>query len=205
MGVFGVPDAGAALRRLGVASAWEDGDAACGGAPVGRDSTGRVTVCGEVQLDNRVELRQALDLPGAKDAELLAELYHRHGVEAGMHALGMYAAAIWDARERQLVLIRDGVGARTSAAKSARLVSVSWPTAEITGIGDPAIARTTISSLNAHRSSIEPPPRATISTSGRSGSAFMPAIPAVTFSAAPSPCTGVGQSRTRQGKRSSSR
>ena len=33
--------------------------------------------------------------------------------------------------------------------------SVSWPTAEITGIGHLAIARATISSLKAHKSSIE--------------------------------------------------
>ena len=57
----------------------------------------------------------------------------------------------------------EGVAARTSAAKSASVVSVSWPTAETTGIADAAIARTTASSLNAHRSSSEPPPRPTMS------------------------------------------
>ena len=59
----------------------------------------------------------------------------------------------------------DGVGARRSATKSAIVTSVSWPTAEMTGTGDAAIARATISSLNAHRSSIDPPPRPTITTS----------------------------------------
>ena len=54
-----------------------------------------------------------------------------------------------------------------SAAKSIKVVSVSWPTAEISGIGNSAAARTTSSSLNGHKSSIEPPPRATISRSGR--------------------------------------
>ncbi len=54
----------------------------------------------------------------------------------------------------------DGVGARRSAAKSAMVKSVSWPTAEITGRGQAAMARATASSLNAHRSSSEPPPRA---------------------------------------------
>ena len=63
-----------------------------------------------------------------------------------------------------------GVGARRSAAWSISVVSVSWPTAEISGIGNSAAARTTSSSLNAHRSSIEPPPRATISRSGRGSS-----------------------------------
>src|SRR6266487_4434500 len=53
----------------------------------------------------------------------------------------------------------DGVGARTSATKSAIVTSVSWPTAEITGTGTLAMARATDSSLNAHRSSSEPPPQ----------------------------------------------
>ena len=54
-----------------------------------------------------------------------------------------------------------------SDAKSINVVSVSCPTAEIKGIGDSAAARTTSSSLKGQRSSIEPPPRATISRSGR--------------------------------------
>ena len=57
--------------------------------------------------------------------------------------------------------------ARWSAAKSISVTSVSWPTAEISGIMLSAAARTTISSLNDHKSSSEPPPRATISRSGR--------------------------------------
>ena len=60
-----------------------------------------------------------------------------------------------------------GVGARRSAAKSISVMSVSWPTAEISGIMLSAAARTTISSLNDHRSSSEPPPRATMRRSGR--------------------------------------
>ena len=60
-----------------------------------------------------------------------------------------------------------GVGARRSAAWSIRVVSVSCPTAEISGITLAAAARATLSSLNPQRSSIEPPPRATISRSGR--------------------------------------
>ena len=85
-----------------------------------------------------------------------------------------------------------GVGARLSAAKSISVISVSWPTAEISGIMLSAAARTTISSLNDHRSSSEPPPRATISRSGRgilppSGSALKPRMAAATCSAEPSP------------------
>ncbi len=59
----------------------------------------------------------------------------------------------------------DGVAARTSAAKSARVTSDSWPTPTTTGRGKAATARTTRSSLNGQRSSSEPPPRARMSRS----------------------------------------
>ncbi len=44
-------------------------------------------------------------------------------------------------------------------------MSTSCPTAEITGTLDPAMARATISSLKAQRSSMEPPPLPTMITS----------------------------------------
>ena len=59
----------------------------------------------------------------------------------------------------------EGVGARMSATKSAMVKSVSCPMAEITGTEHAAIARATRSSLKVHRSSSDPPPRATITTS----------------------------------------
>jgi len=58
-----------------------------------------------------------------------------------------------------------GVGALSSAAKSVKTKSVSCPTALMVGIRDSATALTTISSLNAQRSSTEPPPRPTMRTS----------------------------------------
>src|SRR5579871_5394840 len=61
----------------------------------------------------------------------------------------------------------EGVGARRSATKSAIVMSVSWPTAEITGTEQAAIARATDSVLNVQRSSREPPPRPTINTSAQ--------------------------------------
>ena len=51
------------------------------------------------------------------------------------------------------------------ATKSEIVTSGSWPTAEITGISDAKMARATRSSLNAQRSSIDPPPRPVMSTS----------------------------------------
>ena len=100
-----------------------------------------------------------------------------------------------------------GVGARLSEAKSISVVSVSWPTAEISGISLSAAARTTISSLNPQRSSSEPPPRATINRSGRGIGpleviALNPRIARATSAAQPCPCTATGQISTWRGKRS---
>ena len=69
------------------------------------------------------------------------------------------------------------------------------------GISLSAAARTTVSSLKPQRSSIEPPPRATISTSGRGifppgFRALKPRIAAATSSAQVSPCTRTGQTST---------
>ena len=59
-----------------------------------------------------------------------------------------------------------GVGALKSDTKSINVVSVSCPTAEMTGIELLNTDLTTISSLNDQRSSRLPPPLATISRSG---------------------------------------
>jgi len=112
-GVLGGPDPAAALRRLGAEPAWRGDGVALGGAPVAADRTGELVACGDAVLDNAPELRRALGLPRADPLALLAELVRAHGPDAGVHALGMYAAAVWDARERRLWLLRDGAGART--------------------------------------------------------------------------------------------
>ena len=89
----------------------------------------------------------------------------------------------------------DGVGALRSATKSAIVTSVSCPTAEITGIFDAAIARATASSLNAQRSSSEPPPRATTITSRSPRRLSVPSASAISL-AAVSPWTRTGHTRT---------
>ena len=85
----------------------------------------------------------------------------------------------------------DGVGALKSATKSAIVKSVSCPTADIIGIFELNIALAVISSLNAHRSYILPPPRPTISVS-TSFVALKYSIALTTLSAAPTPCTCAG-------------
>ena len=73
--------------------------------------------------------------------------------------------------------------------------------AAISGMRLAAAARTTISSLNDHRSSSEPPPRATIMMSGRGNrppgvKALKPWIAWATSAADVSPCTRTGQTST---------
>ena len=85
----------------------------------------------------------------------------------------------------------DGVGARKSETKSAIVKSVSCPTAEITGSSEAKMALATLSSLNAHKSSIEPPPRPRIITSALPQ--LFASFRLLTISAAAaSPCTSVG-------------
>ena len=101
-----------------------------------------------------------------------------------------------------------GVGARRSATKSAMVKSVSCPTPQTTGTGLCASVRASCSSLKAHRSSIEPPPRTIRITSTAGVGAATPsdplappsrykAVSARTRSAgAPAPCTAAGDSTT---------
>ena len=91
-----------------------------------------------------------------------------------------------------------GVGARTSAQKSAIVKSVSWPTPLISGTGLCTMVRASCSSLKAHRSSIEPPPRTSRITSTLPASARRySACSARTSSAgACAPCTAAGASTT---------
>ena len=84
-----------------------------------------------------------------------------------------------------------GVAARWSATKSAIVKSTSCPIPVTTGITELYIARATTSSLNSHRSSNAPPPRAMISTSV-SCRLFALAIAAAILLLAPFPCTGTG-------------
>ena len=65
-----------------------------------------------------------------------------------------------------------GVAALMSAAKSLNVKSVSWPTADIIGVLQLYIARTTASSLKFHKSSMDPPPRPTIMVSTPKLSAY---------------------------------
>jgi asparagine synthase (glutamine-hydrolysing) len=72
----------------------------------------------DARLSNRTELGHALDIASAdlartSDGVLLQLMYRRWG-EAGIaRCLGMFAFALWDIRERRLILGRDCLGNRS--------------------------------------------------------------------------------------------
>ena len=113
VGVFGANDPAALLRSSGVESNWTSDELALGGGTLGFSENREVVASGTFLLDNSDRLRQSLERPEATDADLIAELYSCHGPDAGQYALGMFAGAIWDLHQRQLMLIRDAAGART--------------------------------------------------------------------------------------------
>lgn len=77
---------------------------------------GRWTVAYNGEIYNHRDLRAELEadgvaLRGASDTEVMLEHVARRGVlETLPRLIGMFAIALWDARERQLWLIRDRLG-----------------------------------------------------------------------------------------------
>ena len=56
-------------------------------------------------------LKQGCSFRGGSDTEVILESFCRHGIAATLRrAWGMFALAVWDRKERQLVLARDRVG-----------------------------------------------------------------------------------------------
>lgn len=99
------------IRRLAVI------DPAGGGQPMVSTVDGRPAVVlnysGEVF--NFVELREELKGYGhtfrtASDTEVVLRAYEQWGPACAEHFVGMYAFAVWDARTRELALIRDRFG-----------------------------------------------------------------------------------------------
>ncbi|MDX6465337.1 MAG: hypothetical protein QOI27_377 [Gaiellaceae bacterium] len=117
-----------ACRGPDASGTWYDGPAALGhrrlavidiegGAQPMRISTsaGDVALVYSGEAYNYVELREELRRAGerfetASDTEVVLRGYLRWGASLADRLNGMYAFAIWDARERKLVLIRDRLG-----------------------------------------------------------------------------------------------
>src|SRR5213595_581899 len=103
-------DGGIALaaRRLSIIDL-EHGD-----QPIANED-GSCIVVQNGEIYNYPELRRELERAGHQlrthsDTEVLVHLYEQHGPGFAERLRGMFALAIWDARQRRLVLARDRFG-----------------------------------------------------------------------------------------------
>jgi asparagine synthase (glutamine-hydrolysing) len=108
-GVFADPSQGLALghRRLAILDLSE------AGAQPMTSADGRWTMVLNGEIFNYVELRHQLGgaFRTATDTEVLLEACAEWGVDRTIdRSVGMFAFALWDARERELTLVRDRLG-----------------------------------------------------------------------------------------------
>lgn len=107
-GVYVGESVGLAIRRLSII------DVEGGHQPIPNE-TRTVWVVQNGEIYNFRELRAAAEARGHRfvtrsDTEVIAHLYEDYGDDFVDHLRGMFAIAVWDARRRRLVLIRDRLG-----------------------------------------------------------------------------------------------
>lgn len=109
-GLFVAADgrAGLGFRRLSII------DLSPAGAQPMANEDGAIQLVFNGEIYNYRELRRALEgrhaFRSQADSEVIAHLYEEKGIDAIAELDGMFAIAIWDQRERRLVLARDRAG-----------------------------------------------------------------------------------------------
>ena len=104
----GTASAGLGMRRLSII------DLATGKQPIhNEDRTVWVVLNGEIY--NYTDLRVELEAKGhsfytSTDTEVIVHAYEEYGLDLPKRLRGMFAIALWDAREERLLLVRDRVG-----------------------------------------------------------------------------------------------
>jgi asparagine synthase (glutamine-hydrolysing) len=89
-------------------------DLACGQQPLSNED-GTVWIVFNGEIYNYLDLRRRLEGSGHKfrtesDTESIVHLYEDEGPAGFAHLNGMFALAIWDMRQRKLILARDRIG-----------------------------------------------------------------------------------------------
>jgi len=108
-GMFVDGGIGLAVRRLAII------DLAGGDQPIANED-GTCTVIQNGEIYNFASLRVELERAGHRfrtdhsDTEVIVHAYEQWGLGFAEHLRGMFAVALWDGRERRLVLARDRFG-----------------------------------------------------------------------------------------------
>jgi len=89
-------------------------DVGGGGQPIGNED-GKVQVVFNGEIYNFIELRNELERFGHQfrtksDTEVIVHAYEQWGTDCVKRFNGMFAFALWDARQRKLLLARDHLG-----------------------------------------------------------------------------------------------
>jgi asparagine synthase (glutamine-hydrolysing) len=107
-GKFNAPHFAMAMRRLSII------DLNSGWQPLYNEDYS-IAIIANGEIYNYVELRHELQKRGHRlstksDIETITHLYEDHGLDCVKYLRGMFAFALWDAKQNRLVLARDRVG-----------------------------------------------------------------------------------------------